>query len=698
MATIAVVDTDFDGLTCGWLFKKFIPDVMLLSWWGRDLSDVKSFDSKISAGDFVYFADKCPKPAYMKGLLDKGVNFRVLDHHSTSRDEIAKYDATNGTNLMSRCIFETGKKMTDPNTGKELERTMDAALVLVWNFLTNNYPLPPALKYLSAFDTFRFWSAKDADKLRAEWGSQVYSKNAEGKFSTGENINKILSKYLDIKMQETPGDTIVNQDGIALNKVDFESIDLNTDNFVEKAKEDFDSGNKKFEENRNMCKEIASQLLVLNLGGIDVLTVDITTKPELQGKRSDIGGYVASLSPEGVAGIIMTEKDPSIMKISMRVRGLTGDDDMPQHSVAKIANQYYYVTRDKKTGELILDSSGQPQKSYGGGHDEAAGIMVNVKEEDRVYPDQVLFSDIMSKSRQATESDIVCNIDTIKSASRLLNGFVRISSRDAVEDVAKYWDKASKEFGNYYRQLKKKKKKASISLRDLTKIANDGEHEWNCLMIDYPEDMASKIIAWGEKNIDEDNLYIDKEDPSYGREKHIHTTISYGIKPDIDFEKIKDECNLKPLNVSLGEVSKFDTDDKFDVIKITVEGSDLHDLHKKIEDEIGCPGNTYPDYKPHLTIAYVKKGSCDNLLGSAPFKGEKFILNNYDYSQAGKENKHIKHTANYIPNPKSTMPSPIKKNYDYGEIPNWIDRVEYETKKRQKARNKRKAAINSILK
>ena len=283
---------------------------------------------------------------------------------------------------------------------------------------------------------------------------------------------------------------------------------------------------------------------------------------------------------------------------------------------------------------------------------------------------------------------------TIASRELMIN---RISSRDAVEDVAKYWDKASKEFGDYYRQLKKKKKKSSISLRDLTKIANDGEHEWNCLMIDYPEDMASKVIAWGEKNIDDDNLYIDKEDPSYGRKKHIHTTISYGIKPDIDFEKIKDECKLKPLNVSLGEVSKFDTDDKFDVIKITVEGSDLHDLHKKIEDEIGCPGNTYPDYKPHLTIAYVKKGSCDNLLGSAPFKGEKFILNNYDYSQAGKENKHIKHTANYIPNPKSTMPSPIKRNFDYTSE-NWIDRVEYETKKRQKARNKRKAAINLILK
>jgi len=51
-------------------------------------------------------------------------------------------------------------------------------------------------------------------------------------------------------------------------------------------------------------------------------------------------------------------------------------------------------------------------------------------------------------------------------------------------------------------------------------------------------------------------------------------------------------------------------------------------------------------------------------------------------------------TANYVPNQKSKMPSPIKKNYDYGEIPNWIDRVEFEEKKREE----RKARIDIILK
>jgi predicted kinase len=51
-------------------------------------------------------------------------------------------------------------------------------------------------------------------------------------------------------------------------------------------------------------------------------------------------------------------------------------------------------------------------------------------------------------------------------------------------------------------------------------------------------------------------------------------------------------------------------------------------------------------------------------------------------------------TANYVPNQKSKMPSPIRPNLDYGEIPNWIDRVKFEEKKREE----RKARIDIILK
>ena len=62
-----------------------------------------------------------------------------------------------------------------------------------------------------------------------------------------------------------------------------------------------------------------------------------------------------------------------------------------------------------------------------------------------------------------------------------------------------------------------------------------------------------------------------------------------------------------------------------------------------------------------------------------------------------KESKLKNRYSNYIPNPKSTMPNPIKKTYDYGEIPNWIDRVIHETNKRQKARKKRKASMELLI-
>ena len=42
--------------------------------------------------------------------------------------------------------------------------------------------------------------------------------------------------------------------------------------------------------------------------------------------------------------------------------------------------------------------------------------------------------------------------------------------------------------------------------------------------------------------------------------------------------------------------------------------------------------------------------------------------------------------------PSSNVPNPLKKNYDYGEIPNWIDRVKWFMKRRKN----RKANIDNL--
>jgi hypothetical protein len=175
-----------------------------------------------------------------------------------------------------------------------------------------------------------------------------------------------------------------------------------------------------------------------------------------------------------------------------------------------------------------------------------------------------------------------------------------------------------------------------ISYREI--FASDREFSWSCLMIDFPAKISGKVFKWADKNIKEEDLYIDED--GYGKENHIHTTIAYGIDPKTTIEEIKDK--LKPIYVTLGKITKFDNDENYDVIKIDVSGKELHKLHHEIEKEIGLPGNTFKDYKPHLTIAYVKKGACDDLIGDDTFYGEKILLDQFDFSNPNASHNKFK--------------------------------------------------------
>lgn len=172
-------------------------------------------------------------------------------------------------------------------------------------------------------------------------------------------------------------------------------------------------------------------------------------------------------------------------------------------------------------------------------------------------------------------------------------------------------------------------------------------HPWGCLMVDFPTELAEQAINYAAENIPDEILYTDVEDPTgYGRETHIHTTVCYGLDPAMDRQRIKDVVDglTAPVKVRLGKISKFEPED-YDVIKVEVESEDLHALHDVVK-ALGVPGETYPDYKPHLTLAYVKKGAADTLLGQSPFEGQEFELTSFDYSappEPGAKDKHTKY-------------------------------------------------------
>ena len=170
---------------------------------------------------------------------------------------------------------------------------------------------------------------------------------------------------------------------------------------------------------------------------------------------------------------------------------------------------------------------------------------------------------------------------------------------------------------------------------------------WGCLMAYYPEKLSEKIRGWVKENVPEDSLYEDED--GYGYENEVHTTLAYGIDPsnteDVLEETVKN-CGVSSPKVSLGSVDKFygkDSGNPYDVLKIKVNGDDLHKLHAFISDALGLPGNTHPEYSPHLTLAYVKPGCCEDLVGEKPFDFED-TLSDFVYSyppEKGAEDRKV---------------------------------------------------------
>jgi len=117
-----------------------------------------------------------------------------------------------------------------------------------------------------------------------------------------------------------------------------------------------------------------------------------------------------------------------------------------------------------------------------------------------------------------------------------------------------------------------------------------------------------------------------------------HVTILYGLTCDA-----KDvENRVKPFNkkivFSLGKLNIFSQKDQ-DVLYITVLSDDLHQLHNLIKQ---LPNKSeFPEYKPHIAIAYLKKGSADKFLGRTPFAGV-FVKNSIEFSSPENKVTNIK--------------------------------------------------------
>ncbi len=128
----------------------------------------------------------------------------------------------------------------------------------------------------------------------------------------------------------------------------------------------------------------------------------------------------------------------------------------------------------------------------------------------------------------------------------------------------------------------------------------------------------------------------------YGRELEPHVTSLYGLTGEGDTPGAVAQAvrGHGPATVTLGKLSLFSNPDApYDVLKADVDSPDLHALNASLRD---LPHqNDYPDYHPHMTLAYLKKGMGAPYVGKNPFGDRQFTFESLTHSSATKQRTEI---------------------------------------------------------
>ena len=152
-------------------------------------------------------------------------------------------------------------------------------------------------------------------------------------------------------------------------------------------------------------------------------------------------------------------------------------------------------------------------------------------------------------------------------------------------------------------------------------------YDYSSVHIDVPDPISKEIIDWGSRKIPDRDLFVAT---GMGRENEMHITVLYGIhaeKPD----EVKDLIvGTKPFPIVLGKLDIFTSADKYDVVVVEAISPELVDLHEKLKQLDHT--NKYPKFRPHVTVAYVKKDRGWSYKGASMFADKAFEAKSVTFS------------------------------------------------------------------
>ena len=145
---------------------------------------------------------------------------------------------------------------------------------------------------------------------------------------------------------------------------------------------------------------------------------------------------------------------------------------------------------------------------------------------------------------------------------------------------------------------------------------SQARYEYGCVMVDYNFENWSELLS----SIEQDDIYK-VEGKNYGLQPRPHLTLLYGVHKEVedeDIQKCFEGMTEDDFKVQIEGVSLFENPE-FDVVKLGVTKTDkLQEVYDRLSQLPNS--NQFPEYKPHITIGYVKRGL-----------GQKYLNPDYKY-------------------------------------------------------------------
>lgn len=161
-------------------------------------------------------------------------------------------------------------------------------------------------------------------------------------------------------------------------------------------------------------------------------------------------------------------------------------------------------------------------------------------------------------------------------------------------------------------------------------------HSFSSTQLDLPEEHAKPIREMAARIPDE---HLGEN----GREEAPHVTVKYGLHTE-DAGKVRELLqDQPPITVRFGKTSTFPPSkgsDGDEVVKVDVDSPELHALNKKIADALEHT-DSFPDFKPHATVAYVKPGMSKQYVGDATMEGKTMRVDRLTFSSKNGEKVEI---------------------------------------------------------